>query len=44
MLVLLNSKYIETHYHFVYENKVNKTINFVKIKSVESIAYILTKP
>ena len=39
-----NSKYIETHYHFVNENYVNKVIDVVKVDSEENVADILTKP
>lgn len=38
-----NSKYIETHFHFVNESYLNQIIDIVKIDSEENIADILTK-
>ena len=38
-----NSKYIETHYHFVDENFLEGTIDVIKINSDENPADIFTK-
>lgn len=38
-----NSKYIETHYHFVNENYVNRVIDVRKIDSNDNIADMFTK-
>ena len=38
-----NSKYIETHYHFVNENYLKGIINVIKIDSEENPADIFTK-
>lgn len=38
-----NSKYIETHYHFVNENYLKKIIDIIKIESEENPADIFTK-
>ena len=38
-----NSKYIETHYHFVNENYLEGTIDIIKINSDENPADIFTK-
>lgn len=38
-----NSKYIETHYHFVNENFKRKIIDIVKVKSEDNEADIFTK-
>lgn len=38
-----NSKYIETHFHFVNESYLKRIIDVVKIDSEENIADILTK-
>ena len=37
------SKYIETHYHYVNENYLNREINVIKIDSEENTADIFTK-
>lgn len=36
-----NSKYIETHYHFVNESYINELIDIVKVDSEENVADIL---
>ena len=38
-----NSKYIETHHHFVNENYLEGIINVIKIESEENTADIFTK-
>ena len=38
-----NSKYIETHYHFVNENYLDGIIDIIKVDSESNIVDILTK-